>query len=52
MSDEEFLTEILAQICDYAIKNGYEPDETIKTVAENMLVLLAVSTFNEWEGTE
>ena len=48
MSDEKFMTDIIAQICGYAIKNGYEPDDTLKTVAENILKILEISTFNGW----
>ena len=43
-----FFTNILAQICDYAVKNNLQPDETIEIVAENMLSLLKISTFNGW----
>lgn len=46
--DTDFFTNILAQICDYAVKNNLQPDETIENVAENMLSLLKISTFNEW----
>lgn len=46
--DTDFFTNILAQICDYAVKNNLQPDETIEIVAENMLSLLKISTFNEW----
>lgn len=44
--DTDFFTNILAQICDYAVKNNLKPDETINTVAENMLSLLKIATFN------
>ena len=46
--DTDFFTNILAQICDYAVKNNLQPDETIEIVAENMLSLLKISTFNGW----
>lgn len=46
--DTDFLTNILAQICDYAVKNNLQPDNTIEIVAENMLSLLKISTFNGW----
>lgn len=46
--DTDFFTSILVQICDYAVKNNLKPDETIEIVAENMLSLLKISTFNEW----
>lgn len=46
--DTDFFTNILAQICDYAVKNNLQPDDTIEIVAENMLSLLKISTFNGW----
>ena len=46
--DTDFFTNILAQICDYAVKNNLQTDEPIEIVAENMLSLLKISTFNEW----
>ena len=26
--DEEFLSHIVSEICDYAVRNGYEPNDT------------------------
>lgn len=46
--DTEFLKNILVQICDYAVKNNFQPDETIEIMAESMLALLKISTFNSW----
>ena len=46
--DTEFLKNILVQICDYAVKNNLQPDETIEIMAESMLALLKISTFNSW----
>lgn len=46
--DTDFFTNILVQICDYAVKNNMQPDNTIEIVAENMLSLLKISTFNGW----
>ena len=40
--DTDFFTNILVQICDYAVKNNLQPDETIENVAENMLSLLKI----------
>lgn len=48
MSDQEFLTKIVSEICDYAVKNGMEPDDTLGTVADNIKALLEISTFNNW----
>lgn len=48
MSDAEFMSNLISMICTYAVKNHMEPDETLKTVAENILALLEISTFNGW----
>jgi hypothetical protein len=47
--DIKFLTGILFEIRNYAISCGQEPDETLKMVAECILGLLRIATFN---GTE
>lgn len=49
MSDAEFMTHIIVEICDYARKNEMEPDDTLRTVADNIKALLEISTFNHWE---
>lgn len=48
MTDAEFMTHIIQEICDYAVKNEMEPDDTLKTVADNIKALLEISTFNGW----
>jgi len=45
-SDRDFLVNIIFQIRNYAIENEMEPDDTIKTVAENMIAMLQIATFN------
>ena len=50
--DMDFLLTIITQICDYSVKNNMLPDETIKTISENMLSLLKISSFNGWRGEE
>lgn len=52
MSDTEFLAHLISEICTYAVKNEMEPNDTLKTVAENILMLLEISTFNGWKGGE
>ena len=49
MTEEEFMTHIIAEICDYAVKNGMEPDDTLSTIADNLKKILKISTFNGWE---
>lgn len=46
MNDEQFMVHIISEICEYAKKNEMIPDETLETVAENILALLQISTFN------
>ena len=48
--DNEFMVNIISEICQYAKENGMECDDTIRTVANNILVMLEVSTFNGWKG--
>ena len=50
--DTELLKNVLVQICDYAVKNNLQPDETIKIIAESMMSILKISTFNEWKVKE
>lgn len=49
MDDTEFMTHIIAEICNYAVLNGIDPDDTLGTVADNILALLEISTFNNWK---
>lgn len=50
MSDTEFMSHIIAEICNFAVENDMEPDDTLNTVADNILSLLEISTFNNWKG--
>lgn len=52
MSDTEFLTHIISEICTFAVKNEMEPDDTLKKISESILELLKISTFDGWEGDE
>jgi hypothetical protein len=52
MGDTEFMTNIIAEICNYAVANGVEPDDALSTVADNILSLLEISTFNNWKPKE
>lgn len=44
--DVAFLLKIIYEIKDYAEKNGMSADETIRQVADNMLDLLKVASFD------
>ena len=52
MNDNEFMVKIIGDICNYAVANGMEPDDALSTVADNILSLLEVSTFNNWKPGE
>ena len=49
MSDTEFMSHIIAEICNFAVENDMEPDDTLNTVADNILSVLEISTFNNWK---
>ena len=48
MTDAEFITNIISEICNQAVENEMEPDDTIRTIANNLLAILEISTFNNW----
>ena len=48
--DIKFITHILFEIIGYAKSAGQEPNETLKSIAEWILELLKVATFNDVEG--
>lgn len=48
MDESEFLTHIITEICDYAVDNDMEPNDTLSAIADNIKALLEISTFNEW----
>lgn len=48
--DKEFMVHLIAEICDYAVRNDMEPDDTMKTICNNFLAMLEISTFNGWKG--
>ncbi len=50
--DSEFMAQVVLLIATYAKENGMSPDETIKTVAENLLILLEIATFENWRGKD
>ena len=48
--DAKLMAHLLAEICGYAVKNDMEPNDTIRTIANNFLSLLEIATFNGWKG--
>ena len=51
MNDTDFMSRIIAEICNYAVENGMEVDDTLSTVANTILSLLEITSFNKWEIT-
>lgn len=49
-NDIDFVAKIISEICDYAKSIGDDPDRVIKTVAEMLLEMLELCSFNSWEG--
>lgn len=46
--DTRFMLGIIGEICDYCKENDIEPDDGLKTISQNILALLKISTFNGW----
>jgi len=49
MKDIDFLSSVIATICDYAVQNGMKPDETLEAIANMILTMLQISTYNDWK---
>lgn len=47
--DSELMVQVISLIASYAIENDMSPNDTIKTVAENMVGLLKIASFENWE---
>lgn len=45
----EFLTNIVEQICNFAVDNGLEPNDTLETISQNLHALCLISDFNNWK---
>lgn len=48
--DEGLMTAVVTKICDYAIANNLSPNESLKIVSGNILALLEIASFDNWEG--
>ena len=48
-SDVKFMTEIIAQICDYAVDNGLNPTDTVNVIANNLVMIGEISNFDNWD---
>ncbi len=49
MNDTDFMTHIIGDICDFAVKNNMKPDDLLSDVAENIMELLEAVSFNNWK---
>lgn len=47
--DNDFFVNIICRICNYARKNEMSPDETIKTIGQNLVDLTTIASFDNWE---
>lgn len=52
MNDIDFMAHVISEVCNYALKNDLEPNETLRTIAENILALLEIGSFNRWGKDE
>ena len=43
------MAHIIKEICDYAVDNSMGPDDTLLTIADNIIKLVSISTFNGWK---
>ena len=48
-NDVKFMSHIIEEICDYAIDNNMNPNDTMETIANNLLTILSISTFENWK---
>ena len=49
MTEQEFLSHIIGEICDYAVLNVMEPNDTLEAMANDIKALLKICTFNDWK---
>lgn len=47
--DNEFITEVIFKIVNYARDNGMDEDETLKAIADWIYALLEIATFRKQE---
>lgn len=46
--DMQLFNDIITQICNYAVDNNMNPTDTIKRVANNLLILCEIASFDNW----
>lgn len=52
MHDIELLVNIISIICDYAVVHSMQPDDVLHAIADRILDMLLISTFNGWKNDE
>ena len=50
--DADLLNSIISQICNYSVENGMSPNESLKMIAQSILELLKIATFDNWKVNE
>lgn len=46
--DSDFLVNLIDSICSYAVANDMSPNDTIVTIAKNMLMIADLVDFDNW----
>jgi hypothetical protein len=46
------MTEIISQICDYAVDNGLNPTDTVNVIANNLVMIGEITNFDDWKRRE
>ena len=52
MIEVQFKSHIISEVCEYAIEHNIEPDAALALIANNILDMLEIATFNEWKHKE
>lgn len=47
--DVKFMTEIISQICNYAVENKLNPTDTVSIIGNNLTLLAEISNFDNWK---
>jgi hypothetical protein len=46
--DRDFLVNLINSICSYVVANDMSPNDTIVTIAKNLLMLSELANFDNW----
>lgn len=47
-NDSDFLVNLINSICSYAVANDMSPNDTIVTIAKNLLMISELANFDNW----